>query len=346
LGTRNGGNVHGLAEIGIDEAWVRLPAVGGRWIFGRQYAGQDYETGESNPMLGMGTGYYTGAALTGIKGMYDLGNYVDLTVLAQADDNNVALGNMAGVARVDIDVPWFKTGEGDPLFEVGFQTVGHYPGGGFPVATILPRGFNSNTYSTEWSFSADLMVNVLKGLHVEYTNQVRQANGLFPDLPFALGGDANTDSEGQAIYGTLGILDTPTFTLDVAGGLVEQDFNLGDSILTNPYVSTASAAFALFDRPVILSPKVQNFGPSQGFDIHLTWNIGDRPLALRWAGSTLNNDSFNWMVYASIPVVQTSNGNITVGGGYVDVEDGTGLAPAHALGGPTTAVRVQGGFNF
>lgn len=330
----------GLGNLGIDEAWVRLPALGGKWIFGRQYAGQDYETGEANPSLGLGTGYYTGAALTGIKGEYQLGKNVKVTGLVQADDNNNILpsggANLAGVLRADIDIPWFKK-DGEPRFKVGFQTVGNAPNN--TAAAAAGKLFNDGTRSSEWSVSADLWVDLLKGLNVEYTNQFRLANGLYPDLA-----DADSNSEAQLVYATLGVLDTPTFKLNVKGGLVEDDFNLSHSIVTNPYVQTASGTFALFDRPVILSPLAAQMGPSQGFDVDFAWMIGSRPLQLRFAGSTRNKDLFNWMLYGEFPIVQTANGNVSVGGGYVDTDAGHPLAGAG--GGGVSAVRITGKFGF
>ncbi|MCZ7599324.1 MAG: hypothetical protein M5U09_18670 [Gammaproteobacteria bacterium] len=132
LGARQGG----LNTLGVDEAWVRLPGLGGRWIFGRQYAGRDYETSDANGALGLGTGYYTGAALTGIRAQYGLGSFGGLTVLAHADDNvlsglgfaNGALNaNIAGVARWDVDLPWFRDADGSANVKLGFQSVAMFP---------------------------------------------------------------------------------------------------------------------------------------------------------------------------------------------------------------------------
>lgn len=337
------GRAGGLQAIGLDEAWVRLPGLGGRWIFGRQYAGQDYESGAANMALGLGTGYYTGGALTGIRAEYGLGSFGNLTLLAQADDNAATAGqpasNVAAVGRLDVGLPWWKDAEGEPKVKIGFQTVGNYPNGIPGVAApgaFSTKAFNDGFASTEWSFSADLALAVLKGFRLEYTNQVRYANGLFPDGP-----DVDTNSEAQVIYATLGILDTPTFTLDLKGGLVEDDFALSHSIISNPYLGTGSSVFALMDRPVILDSMANEAagavtGPTQGFDVDFGWNIGKRQLKIRWAGSTRNNDLFNYMVAGSFPIVQTGKGDVTVSAVYANVEGG------HALGDGTAASRNQG----
>ncbi len=338
----------GLNKLGIDEAWVKLPALGGRWIFGRQYAGQDYETGEAVRSLGLGTGYYTGAALTGVRANYSIGDNVELTLLGQIEDHGgtgptaarpaagIFSGNAAGVVRADIDLPWWTDENGDPKVKVGLQTVGHFPNRAFGTPEGM-KVFNDGTRNSEWSASADLWVDVLQGLHVEYTNQFRSNDGSKgPDF------DGDLDAEGQSVYAELGILDDwNNFSLSVGGGIVEDDYTLTDSIITNPYLLNAGGiTFGLFDRPVILDSFRNGIGPSQGFDAHITYMIGSRPLEIRWAGSTRNADLFNWMVYGQIPIVQTSNGNVTIGGGFIDVDAG------HALGTNTVAVRVTAGFGF
>lgn len=336
----------GLAAIGIDEAWVRLPGLGGRWIFGRQYAGQDYQTGDSNPSLGMGTGYYTGAALTGIRGQYDIGKHVVLTGMVQADDNfsNFAGlgGNVAAVGRLDATIPWWKTSKGEPLVKVGFQSVGHVPNTAAAVPLGAVKRYNDGTRSGEWSITGDLWLNVLKGFRIEYTNQLKAANGANPIADPYAGPVRDTSNNAQSVYAELGVLKTPTFTLNVAGGLIEEDFQLSHSIFSNPYVPIASGAFALFDAPTVLTPPALGaFGlASQGFDVHFTWNIGKRPLKIRWSGSTFNRDPFNYMIYGELPLVMTDRGNVSIGGGYINV------APTHVLGASTTAVRVTGGFSF
>lgn len=344
----------GLNGLGIDEAWVRLPGLGGRWIFGRQYAGQNYETGEADPALGLGTGYYTGAALTGIRAEYGLGSFGNLTLLAQADDNvisgpgvlNGALNaNIAGVARWDVDLPWFKDADGSPNVKLGFQSVAHFPSNAGNVGQFGTKAFNDGTSSREFAVSANAWVDVLKGLSIEYTNQFKNVTGINgPDL------DGDLTAEGQAVYAELGILDTPTFTLGIQGGLVEDDYNLSTSIITNPYVPAAVGVFALADRPVILDSfgNAGGVGPTQGFAVDFGWNIGNRTLAIRGAGSTRRLDLFNWMVSASFPIVQTGNGNVTIDGIYADVDGGHVLNPFGAFGtsNGTVGVRVKGGLSF
>ncbi|NUQ00883.1 MAG: hypothetical protein HUU35_13620, partial [Armatimonadetes bacterium] len=347
VGTRQAG----LQTLGIDEAWVRLPGLGGRWIFGRQYAGQDYETGEAIPQLGLGTGYYTGAALNGIRAQYGLGTFGGVTLLAQADDNiiggvpgGVLNANVAGVARWDVDLPWWKSDEGEPFVKLGFQTVGHYANNAAPNGAAVAKRFNDGSRSSEWSGSIDLFVNVLKGLHVEYTSQFQDnAGNSGPEGPF----DANVDAEGQVYYGELGILDTPTFLLNLKGGLVETDYSLSHSVITNPYVPFGEGVFGLFEKPIILD-SFYNFGgvgPTQGFDVDFRWMIGSRPLKIRWAGSTRRLDLFNWMVYGSFPIVQTGKGDVSISGGYVDVDPGHLFAPVGGSSG-VVGVRVAGGFSF
>ncbi len=345
----------GLNGLGIDEAWVRLPGLGGRWIFGRQYAGQDYETGASDAGLGLGTGYYTGAALTGIRAEYGLGTFGNLTLLAQADDNvasglgvlNGALNaNVAGVARLDVNLPWFEDADGSPNVKLGFQSVGMYPNNAGSVGQFGTKAFNDGTSSREFAVSANAWIDVLKGLSIEYTNQFRNVTGVGPGPDL----DGDGTAEGEAIYAELGILDTPTFTLGVQGGLVDHDFNLSTSVITNPYVPLANGVFALADRPVILD-SAGNFGgvgPTQGFAVDFGWNIGSRQLKIRGAGSTRKLDLFNWMVAASFPVVQTGKGDISVSGIYADVDGGHMLNPFGAPGtsNGTVGVRVTGAYSF
>jgi len=334
----------GVGGLNIDEAWVRLPALGGRWIFGRQYGGQDYETGAANPSLALGVGYYTGAALTGIRADYDITKYISATGLVQMDDNGTNLvagggGNVAGVARVDVDVPWWKNSAGDPRIKLGFQTVGHWANSAGIAAGGL-KAFNDGTSSKEWSVGADIWVDVLKGFRAEYVNTYQDVAGNHPDNF----GDNDGSAEGAAVYATLGILETPTFKLDVSGGLVEDDFNLSSSIITNPYTPVASGTFALFDRPVILARRGANTGPTQGYDINLRWMVGSRPLQLRFAGSTKKADTFNWLAYGAFPIVQTGHGDLTLSGGYIDVDAGHALRPATKGG--VTAVRLSTSFAF
>lgn len=333
----------GLAGLGVDEAWVRLPGLGGKWIFGRQYAGQDYESGAATPALGLGTGYYTGAALTGIRAEYGLGTFGKLTLLAQADDSaasgvggGILNANVAGVARWDVDFPWFKKAGGEPLIKLGFQTVGHMPNNN---AAGIGKGFNDGTRSSEWSISANAYVNVLKGLKLEYTSQFRNEIGTTPDL------NLDTDADGQVIYAELGILDTPTFELAVKGGLVEQDYTLSHSILTNPY-TRANGVFTLMDRPVMLDSFINQFGPTQGFDVDFKWNIGSRPLKVRWAGSTRRLDLFNWAIGGSFPLVQTGKGDVSIQAIYADVDPGHALNVAGLTSQGVMGVRLVGGFSF
>lgn len=341
----------GMASLGIDEAWVKTPGLGGRWIFGRQYAGQDYETGEAKCALGLGTGYYTGAALTGIRGQYNLGKHVTITGLVQADDNTspTALvggvvganaANLTGIARGDISLPWLKDKAGKDGVKIGIMSVGNLPNNNAAIAPAAGawKLFNDGTGSREFSISADLHVNVLKGLDVEYTNQYRQANGTNPDVN--LDGNANA----QSVYAKLGVLNTPTFKLSVAGGVVAEDESLSYSIFNNPYQANAlGTANSLFTRPNILgsfvSQPVQG-APTQGFDVNFTWNLGNRPLNVRWAGSTRRADLFNWMVYGEYPLVETGAGNVKVGLGFIDVD------PGHPLGGNTVAANLSAGFRF
>ncbi|MBI2301769.1 MAG: hypothetical protein HYU66_22935, partial [Armatimonadetes bacterium] len=338
----------GPGALNIDEAWVRLPGLGGRWIFGRQYAGQDYETGAANPSLALGVGYYTGAALTGIRGQVDVGNSVLLTGLVQADDNPNAPGglgsNMAAVGRADVTLPWWKNSAGEPRVKMGFQTVKAL---GNTATLVAPKRFNDNQQSREWSVGADLWVDVLKGLRVEYVNTYRDVNGKPPNR------SGSADNDAQAIYAELGVLETPTFKLDIKGGAIAKDFELSHSIVTNPYTEVSSPAFALFDRPVLIDSRwnggvapvtAQGIGPTQGYDINLRWMIGSRPLLLRFAGSTLKRDAFNWMGYAALPLVQTAKGDVSISGGYIDV-DATSPLRGFTKGG-VSAVRVQGSFAF
>ena len=344
----------GLNTLGIDEAWVRLPGLGGKWIFGRQYAGQDYESGDMNRGLGLGTGYYTGAALTGIRAMYGLGSFGNLTVLAQADDhmssgvgalNGGLNANVAGVARLDVDFPWFKDADGSPNVKLGFQSVAMFPNNAASVGALGTKRFNDGTSSREFAVSANAWIDVLKGLSIEYTNQFKNVTGVLgPDL------DGDLTAEGQAVYAELGILDTPTFTLGVQGGLVEDDYNLSTSIITNPYVPAAVGVFALADRPVILDSfgNAGGVGPTQGFAADFGWNIGDRTLKIRGAASTRQLDLFNWMVSAAFPIVQTGKGDVTISGIYADVDGGHVLNPFGAPGtsNGTVGVRLTGNFAF
>lgn len=359
----HGSGAVGLSGLGVDEAWVRTPGLGGKWIFGRQYAGQDYETGEAKRGLGLGTGYYTGAALTGIRAQYGLGSFGRLTVLTQADDaafiggrGNAAQGsgvNLAGVARLDVPFTFWKNHKGEPKIKVGFQTVGHMPSktasaGG--VGTLGVKSFNDRTSSHEFSISADVWVDVLKGLHLEYTRVFTDINGNKPLYNSGTGfmAAAPGTTKAQAFYGTLGVLETKTIKLNVAGGVADRDFRLSHSVLTNPYVP-ASGVFALFDRPVIVDSRgYSNFvvaGPTQGFDVNFSWKIGSRPLQIRWAGSSRNKDTFNWMVHAAFPIVQTGKGNVTVDGGYVDVDRFHGLGNGTGKTGVVGA-RLTGSFSF
>jgi len=194
--------------------------------------------------------------------------------------------------------------------------------------------------------SANAWIDVLKGLSIEYTNQFRNVTGVGPGPDL----DGDGTAEGEAIYAELGILDTPTFTLGVQGGLVDHDFNLSTSVITNPYVPLANGVFALADRPVILD-SAGNFGgvgPTQGFAVDFGWNIGSRQLKIRGAGSTRKLDLFNWMVAASFPVVQTGKGDISVSGIYADVDGGHMLNPFGAPGtsNGTVGVRVTGAYSF
>lgn len=361
----------GIQAVGIDEAWVRLPGLGGRWIFGRQYAGQDYETGEANRALGLGTGYYTGAALTGIRAEYGLGSFGEVTVLAQADDHfsNVTgypaafatpfgapvggvdnTPNIAGVARLDVGLPWWRNSAGEPKVKVGIQTVAHAAKRVTSPAGITIKRFNDGNMSREFSASLDVWVDVLKGLHVEYTNQFQDAdgnNGPIGDFTFL----PDFTAEGQVVYAELGVLETPTFKLDLNGGIVGDDFSLSHSILTNQYTQTASGTFALFDREVMLDSPANSFGYTQGVDAELQWMIGSRPLRIRGAFSTRENDLFNWSLYGSFPIVQTSNGDISISGGYASVESAHALGDravgaAYSTDNGVMGARVSGGFAF
>lgn len=333
------GRQAGMSELGIDEFWVKTSALGGRWMFGRQYGGGvDDRTGEAVYPLGLGTGYYTGAALNGIRGEYNLGKLVHLTGLVQADDNVATpflSANVYGVGRADLTVPFWKHRNGDPRIKVGAMVVSSYPN---ITPTVVTKAFNDGTASREFSMSADLWLDVLKGFQFEYTNQFKNTFGFGPDL------DGDGKAEGQSLYAKLGILETKTFKLEVDGGYVEDDYNLSYSAMTNPYVLTAGGITnALFDRPIMFtSPALQfaNGAPTQGFDVHFTWKIGQRPLAIRWAGSSRKADAFNWMIYGSFPVVVMDQGVVSVGAGYIDVD------PIHPLGKNTVAARVQASFGF
>lgn len=337
----HGNGANGLGNIGIDEAWVRLPGLGGEWIFGRQYAGQDYESGDANRSLGLGTGYYTGAALTGIRAQYGLGSAGKLTLLAQGDDN-AAIGNsnVAGVARWDVDLPWFKDADGSPNVKLGFQSVAMFPTNG---GTNVTKRFNDGSSSREFAVSANAWIDVLKGLNIEYTNQFRNTNNQGPDLNF------NGQARGEVVYAELGVLETPTFTLDLKGGYVGNDFNLSTSVLTNQYVRSAQGIFNLLDREVVLDSIVNNLGPTQGLAADLGWNIGSRQLKIRGIASTRKADSFNWMIGATYPIIQTGNGNVNISAAYANVEGTNVLAdnPWNASRNQgVVGVRVSGGLNF
>jgi hypothetical protein len=361
------GRANGLNVLGIDEFWVKTPALGGKWIFGRQYAGQDYNTGEAHMGLGLGTGLYTGAALTGIRGQYEFGKTdpsgkrVKVQLIGLAEDNTSADGGPNGFVgigaanyitalRGDVGLPWFKQKNGDPGVKFGLQTVNLLPNNAKPITpnafTGAYKTFDDGTGSREWAMSADAYINVLKGLRVEYTNQFRDTNGFGPDA------DGNGKVNGQLIYAKLGILKTPTFTVDLAGAWVGPDFSMSTSSLTNPYQTNAGGVlYGLFNRDNIFnsatSARVLG-GPTQGWDLNVKWNIGNRPLNLRAVGSTANKDLFHWMVRGDFPIVQTKDkegktvNSIKVGVGYVKVNS-NGLNP---LVKNTVGVDVSAGFGF
>jgi hypothetical protein len=318
----------GLSQIGIDEMWVKTPGLGGNWIFGRQYAGQDYATGAAKCGLGLGTGYYTGAALNGIRAQYPLGKRIGITVLAQAQDNSSAAGaNIAGVARADISLPWLKDKAGKSGVGIGLMGVKALASRPTATTTLLTE-FNQGEPSAEATASADLYINFLKGLRVEYTQLIRNR---FDQV-------AKT---GSVVYGKLGVLHTPTFELDVAGAWVQSSFAGNFSAITNPYVRTASAVDALVSRPILFGAPAANDGtPSQGVDANLKWRLSNRPLSLRFASSTRKADTFNWLAAGSVPLLQTGAGNVNLGAAYVNVDK------THPLGGNTVAVNLGAGFGF
>ncbi|HAZ62789.1 MAG TPA: hypothetical protein DCZ72_04155 [Armatimonadetes bacterium] len=339
-----------MSELGIDEAWVKTKGLGGKWIFGRQYGGQDWDTGEAKHALGLGTGYYTGAALNGGRVVYNLGKHIKFTGLAQADDSSnptfLPVGsyaaNIAGVARIDLGLPWLKDKAGNDGIRIGVMGVGHLPN---TDAEVIPsnalgtwKQFNDGSRTEEVSMSVDLHVNLLKGLDIEYTNQFRQTNGSGPMA------DGNADANGQVLYGKLGILDSPTFKLNVAVGAVGPDYSLSHSIISNPYLPNyIGTAHQLFTRPVMLGTlanETTQGAPTQSWDANFSWKLGSRPLNIRWAGSLRNKDLFDWMVYGEIPVIQTGAGDLKLGVGYINAN------PGHPLGGNTVAANLSAGFRF
>lgn len=343
------GQFLGSNMLGIDEAWISTSGLGGEWVFGRMYPNQmperdggDVSRYDVERGFGLGTGYYTGAALPGVRAKYGIGSLFDLTLLAQADDTAFGAGtNIAGVARVDFNLPVFgRTSDGERRVKIGAQYVPQWRGNGLSPAV---KRFNDGAPSSEEAWSIDATIAVLKGLRVEYTSQLQDTRGIGPDL------DGNGQAEGELVYATLGVFDTPTFALDLAGGYVEEDFTLSHSIITNPYMPVASAAFALFDRPTILDAGASrdavggpNLGATSGLDARLRWNLGGRPLGIRAAASLNDHDAFNWMVYGSLPIIMQSNGVISVGVGYIDVDAGAG----HALGDDTVAARLTASYGF
>jgi hypothetical protein len=349
LGARQGG----LNTMPIDEFWVKTPGLGGKWIFGRQYAGQDYDTGDANYALGLGTGFYTGAALTGLRGQYDLGKRAKVTLVALADDNlnpdqgpagafGANAANIVVALRGDAALPWLKDKAGKPGVKIGLMSVSSIPNNSASVGVPAPgvyKMFNDGTSSREWSMTGDLYVNILKGLDVEYTSQFRDVNG---NAPTSLSGSGK--AMGQAVLAKIGVLKTPTFALDATFGYTDPSYSLSYSAINNPYQTNAGGiASGLFTRPVIFNSQASQSvlgGPTQGFDVNGTWNIGSRPLHVRWVGSSRKADLFKWMVAGDFPVVQTKAGDVKLGIGYVDVN------PGHPLGKSTVQADLTVGVKF
>lgn len=353
----------GMGGIAIDELWVKTPGLGGKWIFGRQYGGQSWDVAAhtradlgKGPQygLGLGTGYYTPMALNGIRAQYEpFGKRLGITALVQAEDAattaKVGAGKWGGVAsniyavgRADLALPWLKNKAGDAGVKLGLMAVGTLGNNG-PSAAPAIKTMNDGTSTKEWSATADLYINVLKGLNVEYTQQFRGTDGN------ASNPIADKRIKSTLVYAKVGLLNTPTFKLSLAGANIGDDFTTTYSVINNAYTPTGGgAALALLERPIVFTSRASAAGgPSQGYEVDLTWKLGTRPLDLRYAQSTKGaRDSFKWMVAGKFPLVQFANGSLDLGAAYINANAKNVTGVASPFGGSTSIVTLGAKYGF